>query len=135
MNNENLKRGNPDTQFKSGRNAVENGRKGGIANGEACRMRKSMLKILSLPLKSGDVMGIEEMQSVAEANGVNLTVEDAINLAQAIKAFQKKDTKAAEYCRDTSGQKPTDKVEIATVDREKSLEELNKIFDEAVSED
>lgn len=29
MNNENLKKGNPDTQFRSGREAVENGRKGG----------------------------------------------------------------------------------------------------------
>lgn len=33
MNNENLKKGNPDTQFRSGREAVENGRKGGRASG------------------------------------------------------------------------------------------------------
>ncbi|MDE5946329.1 MAG: hypothetical protein K2G63_03335 [Oscillospiraceae bacterium] len=33
MNDENLKKGNKDTQFRSGREAVENGRKGGKASG------------------------------------------------------------------------------------------------------
>lgn len=43
MNNENLKKGNPDTQFRSGREAVENGRKGGKASGVS-RGFKSTLK-------------------------------------------------------------------------------------------
>lgn len=43
MNNENLKKGNPDTQFRSGREAVENGRKGGKASGVS-RSFKSALK-------------------------------------------------------------------------------------------
>lgn len=43
MNNENLKKGNPDTQFRSGREAVENGRKGGKASGIS-RSFKSALK-------------------------------------------------------------------------------------------
>ena len=44
MNNENLKKGNPDTQFRSGREAVENGRKGGKASGVS-RSFKSALKV------------------------------------------------------------------------------------------
>lgn len=44
-NTQNLKRGNPDTQFKSGQNAVENGRKGGIASGEAKRRKKTMREL------------------------------------------------------------------------------------------
>ena len=42
MNNENLKRGNPDTQFKSGRSAVENGRKGGKKTAENKRKKKDL---------------------------------------------------------------------------------------------
>ena len=34
------------TQFKSGKNAVENGRKGGIASGEAKRRKKTMKEML-----------------------------------------------------------------------------------------
>lgn len=41
----NLKKGNPDTQFKSGQKAVENGRKGGIASGEAKRRKKSLAEL------------------------------------------------------------------------------------------
>lgn len=41
----NLKKGNPDTQFKSGREAVENGRKGGIASGEAKRRKKNLAEL------------------------------------------------------------------------------------------
>lgn len=44
MNNENLKKGNPDTQFRSGREAVENGRKGGIASGVSRNFRGAMKK-------------------------------------------------------------------------------------------
>lgn len=42
MNNENLKRGNPDTQFKSGREAVENGRKGGKKAAENRKKRNEL---------------------------------------------------------------------------------------------
>ncbi|MDE5763763.1 MAG: hypothetical protein K2I00_02210 [Ruminococcus sp.] len=44
MKNENLKKGNPDTQFRSGREAVENGRKGGIASGISRNFRGAMKK-------------------------------------------------------------------------------------------
>lgn len=44
MNNGNLKRGNKATEFKSGHNAVENGRKGGIASGKAKREKANMRK-------------------------------------------------------------------------------------------
>lgn len=46
MNNENLKRGNPDTQFRSGREAVENGRKGGRASGISRSFRSAVKKRL-----------------------------------------------------------------------------------------
>ena len=43
MNDENLKKGNPETQFKSGRKAVEAGRKGGKKSGEA-KKKKADIK-------------------------------------------------------------------------------------------
>lgn len=41
----NLKRGNPDTQFKTGREQVEIARKGGIASGEAKRRKKNLAEL------------------------------------------------------------------------------------------
>lgn len=40
-NEENLKQENPTTQYRSGREAVENGKKGGIASGKARRRKKT----------------------------------------------------------------------------------------------
>lgn len=116
---------------RSSDEARENGRKGGIESGKTRRMQATMNKLLGMSLKTGDVANIDEIQSIFELNGVNIDAETAMLAGQLLKAIQKRDTKAAEFVRDTSGQKPTDKVEIATVDREQSLEELNKIFDEA----
>lgn len=69
MNEENLKRGNPDTQFRSGREAVENGRKGGVASGIS-RSFKSALKkkIKSSPELTDDLIAV----LVDEAYGRNL---------------------------------------------------------------
>ena len=44
MNEENLKKGNPDTQFRSGREAVENGQQGGISSGKSRRKKADMRK-------------------------------------------------------------------------------------------
>lgn len=41
---DNLLKGNPETQFKSGRSAAENGRKGGIAAGAARRKKRDIRK-------------------------------------------------------------------------------------------
>lgn len=122
---------NKNTQFRSGEEAVKNGRKGGIESGKTRRMQATMNKLLGMSMKTGNVANIDEIQSIFELNGVNIDAETAMLAGQLLKAIQKRDTKAAEFVRDTSGQKPTDKVEIATVDREQSLEALNKIFDEA----
>lgn len=115
-NNDNLKKGNPETQFESGRAAVESGRKGGIASGKAKRERKAMKDtlgaLLAMPLKNDAVTDIEDIQSLAALNGKNITVQEAIMLGQ-IKKAVKGDTKAAEYIRDTSGNKLKDALELS----------------------
>lgn len=95
-NEENLKQGNPTTQYRSGREAVENGSKGGIASGKA-RRRKKLLKdtvnmLLALPMKEGKLDRLTDLQSV---NGKNITVEEAMVLKQ-IQNAMKGDLRAFE---------------------------------------
>ena len=88
---------------------------GGIASGKARRekklIRETIEHILSMPYKAGTADALEDMQGIVEANGANLTVQEIICVQLAKKAM-KGDTKAAEYLRDTAGQKPTDVVSI-----------------------
>lgn len=51
-NNQNLKRGNPKTQFKSGREAVENGKKGGKASGIAKRKKRTEKELAMMILEA-----------------------------------------------------------------------------------
>ena len=103
------------TQFQTGAEQVEVATKGGIASGRARREKKAMkdtlATLLSMPLKNGVADDIEEIQSIAALNGKNITVQEAIMLAQ-IKKAVKGDTRAAEFVRDSSGNKLKEGVEI-----------------------
>lgn len=89
-------------------------RMGGIASGKARRekklFRETLESILSMPMKTGECMDVEKIQNFASIKGQNISVQEAIMIAQVQKAM-KGDTRAAEYLRDTIGQKPTDKIE------------------------
>lgn len=94
----------------------ENGRKGGIASGETKRRKKAMRErleiILSMPLKDGKHADIEAIKNFAALKGKNITVEDAMMIAQIQKAL-KGDTVAATFIRDTAGQKPVDNTNVS----------------------
>lgn len=91
-------------------------KQGGIASGKTRRERKAMKDtlgvLLAMPLDDKAVTDIEGVQSVAALKGKNITVQEAIMLAQIQKAV-KGDTKAAEYIRDTSGNKLKDALELS----------------------
>ena len=91
-------------------------RKGGIASGEKRREKKAMKEtletLLQMPLKSGKAVDLDEIKDIAALKGKNITVQEAIMLAQIQKAM-KGDTKAAEYVRDTSGNKLKEGVELS----------------------
>lgn len=95
--------------------ARERGRNGGIASGKARREKKLMREtldiLLSMPLKNGKGANVEEIKSFAALKGKNITVQDAVMLAQIQKAL-KGDTTAAAFVRDTSGQKPVETHEV-----------------------
>lgn len=105
---ENLKKGNPDTQFKSGREAVENGHKGGIASGESKRARKTLRAELETLLST---------QTVDPKTGEKRisTVQEAITAAL-VKQALKGNTKAFEIIRDTVGEKPAEHITLAEID-------------------
>lgn len=95
--------------------ARRRGRAGGIASGKARRekkmMRETLDMLLSMPMKNGKFTDVENIRSFAALKGKNISVQEAILIAQVQKAM-KGDTRAAEYVRDTMGQKPTDSVDM-----------------------
>ncbi|MEF2833557.1 MAG: hypothetical protein U0N94_03955 [Clostridia bacterium] len=84
---ENLK---PPTSTSEAR---KRGKKGGIKSGKVRKEKKAMKEtaemILGLTLKDGTVTDLEDIQSMAAANGKNITVQDAIILKQAQKALNR----------------------------------------------
>lgn len=89
-------------------------RAGGIASGKARREKRNMMNtlnmLLQLTVKSGEATKPEYIKSLADIKGANVTVEQAIMLAQVQKAL-KGDTSATSFIRDTSGNKLPDKIE------------------------
>lgn len=125
-NEENLK---PPTTSE----ARNRGKKGGIKSGKARKERKAMKEtaemILGLTLKDGTVTDLEDIQSMAAANGKNITVQDAIILKQAQKAL-KGDIRAAEFVRDTSGNRPTNEQRMDVAVDNGFIEALNAAVEE-----
>lgn len=96
--------------------ARENGAKGGIASGKARRRKKAMREtlevLLSMSMEDGDTTDIDDIQSYAATMGQNVSVQEAIMLAQIQKALAG-DTKAAEFVRDASGNKLADALNVS----------------------
>ena len=85
--------------------ARRNGKKGGIASGEARRAKKSLREAMQV-LMDADLTG---------KDGKTMTGTEAM----AVRAFQaalKGDWKAWELVRDTAGQKPVERVMVADVE-------------------
>ena len=83
----------------------EEAKKGGIASGEARRAKKSLREAMQI-LMDADLTG---------KDGKTMTGTEAM-AAKAFQAALKGDWKAWELVRDTSGQRPVDKVMIADVE-------------------
>lgn len=90
-------------------------KKAGKASGKARRekkaMRENLQTILAMTLKSGKLADIDSVQNFAALAGKNITVQDAILIKQTQKAMMG-DTKAAEFVRDLSGNKPENTLNI-----------------------
>ena len=124
------------TSDQSPEEAMKNGKKGGIASGKARRekklMRETLDALLSMPIKNGKLADVDSIRNFAAIKGRNISVQEAIMIAQIQKAM-KGDTKAAEYVRDTIGQKPVDNVimggEVNNPFAGLSTDDLKKLID------
>lgn len=85
--------------------ARRNGKKGGIASGEARRAKKSLREAMQI-LMDTDLTG---------KDGKTMTGTEAM-AARAFQAALKGDWKAWELVRDTAGQKPVERVMVADVE-------------------
>ena len=93
----------------------ENGRKGGIASGEAKRKKRAMREtldvLLAMPMKSGKYADVESVKNFAALKGKNINVQEAMIISMLQRAM-KGDVKAAEWIRDTAGQKPVENMNM-----------------------
>lgn len=111
-------KGNPKNMkpVRSVEEAKEKGRKGGVNSGIARRHKKSLR---------------EHMQALLDSkvgnnkDGTPITGAEAMALA-AFQSALKKDWKAWELSRDTSGNKPIDRVMVAEVDTD-TINEVEKM--------
>ena len=125
-NNENLR-------VPTSEKAREIGRKGGLASGRVKAQKKTFQEVCKALLDmdiSKDTL--ENAELITEKFKDKITVSQAIAIAQALKAISG-DTKAAEFVRDTSGQKPTDNVNLNLVD-DKTMEEVDELVNEKTSD-
>ena len=121
-NEQNLKTPSPSE-------ARSRGKKGGIASGKARREKRAFKEtleiLLSMNMENGEGVAIDDIASFKGIKGQNISVQEAILIAQVQKAM-KGDTRAAEYVRDSIGQKPSDKVQleadVSMTDRLKEVE-------------
>lgn len=122
----------PFTSEQSHEEAVKNGRKGGIASGEAKRNRKMLRDCIDYLLEREDAM-------VLDADGKPMSGAEQLAYNLFTKALFEPDTakaaKAFEVLRDTAGQKPIEKVQATqtVVDMSAfSTEEIKAMLDEEV---
>lgn len=104
--------------------AIKISSKGGINSGKT-RRNKAMLK---------DCLNILLEKKMEADNGKKVTGAEALSINLFMKALEENDTakaaKAFEVIRDTSGQKPIDKIMVAEVDQDIINEVENMINDE-----
>lgn len=115
---------------RSKKEAKEKGRKGGIASGEARRLKrtfKDRLKwLMELPMGEGEITEDTDIKNIQLIPSANLTAIDQIIVAQFQKAA-KGDTKAAEFIRDTIGEKPKEKMEIKSDIKDETIERVEAL--------
>lgn len=112
---------------------VDEASKGGKNSAEARRRKRDMREtceiILAMTLEDPEMakaMDIEDIKSLAEANGKNLTLQDAMIMKQAQLALMGSH-RSFELIRDTVGEKPKERIETNSDTLEKLDEVLKEI--------
>ena len=74
-------------------------------------MRETIEVVLAMPMKTGKYADIEAIKNFASLKGKNINVQEAMIISMLQRAL-KGDVRAAEWIRDTAGQKPTDNMNM-----------------------
>lgn len=100
----------------------ENCRRGAYAAAEAKRrkrtMQESMLRVANMDIRSVNSPKIKKIYEELKASGfedADVFLQDAMTYVAMKKAITQGDIEAARFCRDTSGQAPTSKVAVGSV--------------------
>jgi hypothetical protein len=106
---------------------------GRVRFGEIKQMQRDAQRIL----KAKPCAEAKEVMDYLIGAGHNATYSEAIVLVQAHKAVVKGDTKAAEFIRDTSGNKPNEKIDINADIKVHRFEQkiIEMVEDEAIDVD
>lgn len=120
--------GYPNLRVPTTEEAREMGRKGGLKSAENRKRRKTFAEGLKelLVLPEDD----PQVREVLLRLGLDGTMQDAINLAQYVKA-KRGDVDAFRAIRDTVGEKPRDELEVGGLaDRPIAHIDMSKLTDE-----
>ena len=123
---DNLLKGNPETQFKSGRQAVESGKKGGIASGKAKREKRTWRQIAET-IGQMQLHNKKQIQSVKDFLGEltgDATHDDAV-IASAYEQAATGNVNAMRFIADLKGE-IVNKQEIEQKITDYTLEEKRK---------
>ena len=77
-NNENLKKGNPDTEFKSGREQVETAKKGGLQLGINNKARKLYIDQLEIVIKLGKEKTLKAAKKAGDQDIIKMIEEGGL---------------------------------------------------------
>ena len=120
--------GKDNLRVPTSEQARKNGRKGGLASGEARRNKKLLRDCIDYLLERED-------KTVQHEDGTPMSGAEQLAYNLFVKALAETDTakaaKAFEVLRDTAGQKPVDKVQMENkVDVAASADRIRALFGE-----
>ena len=98
---------------------VEEQKKGGLASAEARRKKRDLRLALEMLLE----------KDFTDKSGKTISGTEAVT-AKLFEKAMKGDVRAFETLRDTVGQKPVEKLEVAQIEKEQSMQELKELFDD-----
>lgn len=109
------------------------GKKGAAKSKESKKrkreIRETLLDLLAMPMKPGK---LSEASTIAGLTGKNVTASEAMALAMLTQALEG-DVRAAEFVRDSSGQKPVQQMEVSANAKEASAA-FKSLLDEVESD-
>lgn len=106
------------TEFRAGAQQVETARAGGVASGEARRRKKEIRECLEILLE----------KEIKARDGKVMSGAEAISAKLFEKALHG-DVRAFEVLRDSAGQKPVEKIQVAEVDQT-TIDDVEAIFND-----